>query len=79
MTVTYGIIEEHYAGGGGSRVSYGIAAYADADEEGTATILGSVHDISSDRQKLLEQIQKYNQLELSLIHLQDVITDFLAG
>ena len=36
MNVTYGMTEEVYSLGAERRVSYGIAAYADAEEDGTA-------------------------------------------
>lgn len=35
MNITYGITEELCSLGNTPRVSYGVAAYADADEEGT--------------------------------------------
>ena len=78
MTITYGITEEHYSLGEDSRTSYGIAAYADADTDGTAMIVASVHDITSDKQKLTELVLKCNRMELSVIHLYDVVEDFLS-
>ncbi len=77
MTVTYGITEEIYSIGNDNRTSYGIVAYVDAEIDGTATIVVSVHDISSEKEKLLELIQTCNRLELSTIHLLDVVEDFL--
>lgn len=76
--ITYGITEETYSLNGNSRKAYGIAVYADAKEEGTATILASVRDITSEREKLSELVEKCNLLELSPIHLDDVIEDFLT-
>ncbi len=76
-TVTYGITEEYYSLGTDSRISYGIAAYADAEEDGTATVLQSVHDITADREKLQALVDICNRFKLSTIHLQDVIEDFL--
>ncbi len=74
MTVTYEMIEEINGLGDSRRISYGIAAYA-----GTETVMvSSIHDITSDKQKLADLIGKCNRLELSLIHLADVIEDFLA-
>lgn len=49
MKTTYGITEERYALEKDSRVSYGIAAYSDTDEDGTAMIIASVHDVTSDK------------------------------
>lgn len=78
MTVVYGIIEETYALGEKSRVSYGIAAYANADVDGTITIVESIRDISSNKQKLLELVERCNRLGLSITHLHNVIDDFMA-
>ncbi len=78
MTVTYGIIEEVYTLNEDRRLSYGLAAYADADQNGTSAVVASVHGITSDKERLLEQIEQYNLSGLSLIHLDDVIADFLA-
>lgn len=79
MNVTYGVTEEIYSLGASSRVSYGIAAYADAKEDGTATIVASVHDITSDKQALYELVSLCNRSELSIVHLMDVVEDFLAS
>ncbi|MBO5111332.1 MAG: hypothetical protein J6D21_11535 [Clostridia bacterium] len=79
MNITYGMTEEVYALGTERRVSYGIAAYADAEEDGTATIVASVHDVTADKQALVELVELCNRLELSLIHLNDVVEDFLVG
>ena len=79
MMISYGISEEIYSLGKNSRTSYGIAAYADIDGDGTATIVASVHDITSDKSRLTELVHQCNRLGLSLIHLDDVIEDFLSG
>lgn len=78
MKITYGIIEEIYSLDAESRTFYGIAAYADAQEDGTATIVASVHDITSDKQALADLVLLGNRLELSTVHLMDVVMDFLA-
>ena len=78
MNVTYGMTEEVYSLGAERRVSYGIAAYADAEEDGTATIVAAVHDITADRQALSELVALCNCLGLSLLHLNDVVEDFLT-
>lgn len=76
--VTYGLIEEKYNLGTGSRISYGIAAYADAQTDGSTTVVISVHDITSDKEKLSRLVEDCNKLELSSVHLYDVVEDFLA-
>ena len=78
MKVTYGMTKEEYSLGADIRVSYGIVAYANAEEDNTATIVASVHDVTSDKKALSELVALCNRLELSLIHLDDVIEDFLA-
>ncbi len=78
MNVTYGLTEERYFLGADCRVSYGIVAYADAEDDGTVTIISSVHDVTEDKQALSELVELCNHLGLSLLHLDDVIEDFLA-
>lgn len=79
MNITYGVTEEIYSWGATSRISYGIAAYADTEEDDTAIIVASAHDITSDKQALAELVSLCNRLELSTIHLNDVVEDFLAN
>ena len=79
MNVTYGVIEEIYSSGHSFRTSYGIAAYADSTEDDTATIVASVHDVTTDKQALAELASLCNRLEISTIHLMDVVEDFLAS
>lgn len=79
INVIYGVTEEFYCCGVSFRTSYGIAAYADANEDGTTTAVAAVHDITADKQTLSELVSQCNRLELSLIHLDDVIEDFLAN
>ena len=79
MNVTYGVAKEIYSLGNSSRTSYGIAAYADSEKDGTATIVASVHDVTTDKQALDELVSLCNRLELSTVHLMDVVKDFLAS
>lgn len=76
--VTYGVTEEIYSLETSLRTSYGIAAYADSAKDGTATIVASVHDVTDNKQALAELVSFCNRLELSTIHLMDVVEDFLA-
>jgi hypothetical protein len=78
MNVTYAVTEERYALGNESRTSYGIVAYANAEQDGTATIVASVHDITSDKQHLTKLVDDCNRFELSTVHLHDVVEDFLS-
>ena len=77
MNVTYAIAEEKYALGEEKRTSYGIIVYANAAQDGTATIVASVRDITSDKKRLKKLVDDCNRLELSIIHLPDVVEDFL--
>ena len=79
INVTYAVTEERYALRNESRTSYGIVAYANAEQDGTATIVASVHDITSDKQHLTKLVDDCNRLELSPMHLPDVVEDFLSG
>lgn len=79
MSITYGITEEIYSLGTDRRVSYGIAAYANAEEDGTATVVASVHDVTTDKQSLSELVLLCNRSELSVIHLEDAVEDFLTS
>lgn len=79
MNVTYGVTQKIYSLENSSRISYGIAAYAHAEEDGTAVIAASVHDVTTDKQVLAELVALCNRLELSTVHLMDVVEDFLAS
>ena len=76
--VTYGVTEEIYSLGEECRVSYGVACYAATEQDGTACVVLSVHDICADKKKLTDLVEKCNRLKLSHVHLKDVIDDFLC-
>ena len=78
MNVTYAVAEEKYAVGNESRTSYGIVAYANAEQDGTATIVASVRDITYDKNRLRKLVDDCNRFELSTVHLHDVVEDFLS-
>lgn len=77
--ITYGILEEVFVIGNERRVSYGIAAYSHAESDGTATVIDSVNDVSTDRSFVSELVSFCNQLSLSTCHLANVINDFIEG
>ena len=77
IPVTYGIREEIYCLGEQRRKAFGIVAYSDAEEDGTATVIASVGDVTDDRAALEELVRKCNGLKLDPIHLWDVVEDFL--
>ena len=74
-SVKYEVIGEHLSTDGREGVTYGIRAY----QEGDASLpLAEIRDITLDSQELLSFVELCNSLGLSLIHLTDVIEDFLA-
>lgn len=76
--ITYGLIYEEYYLGDKARVSYGVAVYADPATDGTVTVVASAHDLSGDKDRVTELVDKCNSLQLSLLHFDDVIDDFLS-
>ena len=78
MNVTYAVAEEKYVIGNESRISYGIVAYSNAEQEGTATIVASIRDITSDKNRLKRLVDDCNRLKLSTVHLYGVVEDFLS-
>ena len=75
--VVYGIREEIYELQDDHRVSYGIVVYDNTDGENTYTVLESIGDITSDKDKLIRLVEECNISELSPIHLKDIIEDFI--
>ena len=78
--ITYGVVEEVHSGSGSNsqRITYGIAAYADIDDEETATVISHICDVTSDKAKAQDLVKKCNKLRLSLCHLKDIVEDFLS-
>lgn len=75
--ITYAISEERYTFGNETRISYGIVVYSNADQDGSKTIVASVRDVTSDKAGLTRLVDDCNRLELSTVHLNDVVEDFL--
>ena len=75
--ITYAVSEERYTIGDKMRISYGIVAYSNAKQDGSRTIVASVRDVTSDKTSLTRLVNDCNRLELSTIHLNDVVEDFL--
>ncbi|MBR3837149.1 MAG: hypothetical protein IKJ74_03300 [Clostridia bacterium] len=76
MGAVYGLIEERYEYCGGTRVSYGIAAYADGASG--ELVLAAAHDIGTDRNRITELVDACNEQKLSAVHLRDVVEDYLC-
>ena len=75
MNITYTLCEKTYKSKRSERIAYGIAAYA---EDGQ-TCITKLHDVTSDKDALAELVELCNRLQLSPIHLHDVIEDFLPN
>lgn len=72
----YIVVKNEYIDGENTRVSYGIAAIENCD--GVISVLMSVSDISSDFCTVENLVNVCNAKELDLIHIEDIINDFLA-
>lgn len=77
--ITYGVVKETYLLGEVKREAYGLVAYANVVEDGTATIVASASDLTDKRELVEELASKCNVGNLSLVHFNDVVEDFLAG
>ena len=75
--ITYAVSEERYTFGDEVRTSYGIVAYSNANQDGSKTIVASVRDVTVDKAGLTRLVDDCNRLELSAVHLNDVVEDFL--
>jgi hypothetical protein len=75
--ITYAVSKEIYTSGDEVRISYGIVAYSNADRDGSKTIVASVRDVTSDKAGLSRLVNDCNNLKLSIVHLNDVVEDFL--
>ena len=73
--ITYTLCRETYETKKSERIAYGIAAYA----EGDPACVARLHDITSDKNALTELVLLCNRLQLSPIHLYDVVEDFLTN
>ena len=77
-SITYGIAKEIYSYNGDSREAYGLVVYADAEIDGTATIVASARDVTCDMDKLQCLVDKCNNEKIPIVHFDDVVEDFLA-
>ena len=78
MDVTYGIIQEKHEADENKRKSYGIAAYSDIKQNGTACILYAAQDLSCDRKSLEPLVERLNREGASKEHFDEIVEDFLA-
>ena len=75
--VIYGIREEVYCFRDEKRSAFGIVAYP-ASKDGDATVIASVGDVCSERDKITKLVGLCNALKLDPSHLYDVVEDFLS-
>lgn len=75
--VAYEMIGEVHTHGEHAYLSYGIAAYVDAETNEAKQVIAHVSDVSPNRSTLEPLVQMCNMLRLSPIHLVDVVEDFL--
>ena len=75
--ITYAVSEERYTFGDEVRISYGIVAYSNADQDGSKTIVAAARDVTSDKSGLTRLVDDCNRVKLSTVHLSDVVEDFL--
>lgn len=78
MSITYGIITETYEVGEQTRTSYGIAAYSNVEQSGTACVLYAARDLSPSREVLDILVEKLNRIGASELHFEDLVNDYLA-
>ncbi len=72
--ITYEIIEETFSTPElGSYTSYGILAYEDTDNQ----VVCSISDVFLDRNKASGYIQLFNEMELDVLHLPNILDDLL--
>lgn len=74
--VFYELIEETCQIDGRNRTSFGIAAYIKSTEG--EVLLNAVHDLGFEKGRLVALVDQCNRLKLSVVHLYDVLEDFLS-
>ena len=73
MDCKYILIRDTYSGDTERHIGYGIAV---VDNE--SAIVSAATDLSCNENEVAELVNKCNELELSLVHFQDVVEDFLT-
>ena len=71
--IKYEIMEEKNVLEGTIWTVYGIAVYNEENHE----LIASVRNVSSNKEQITLFVERCNHLQLSPIHLQDAIEDFL--
>ena len=76
--ITYEIIEEIRLIDAELQKTYGIVAYLKDQNHSKVICLSFIKDITTDKDRLSQLVQKCNSYHLSLLHLKDVVEDFLC-
>ena len=76
MEHKYIVVQSMYKNGDITRIGFGLAAVEEYD--GVTTVLESISGLSLDIEPIERLVEICNNLQLDPIHLQDVVTDFLA-
>ena len=79
MNTAYGVVTEIYGLEGETRCPAEITAYANADADGTASIVASVMDISSNETQVKAFVGRCDPERLPVCSFQNKANDFLAG
>jgi hypothetical protein len=74
MNIIYRMTENNCYLESDAYTSYGIAAYTGED-----TVIDAVYNISTNRHAVAELVALCNRLELSAVHLRDIVSDFLEN
>ena len=72
QTIRYKIIEEKCTLENNTYVGYGVSAVSVESD-----VICTYHDVSTNKEELECLVEKCNKVGLSLVHLGDVIDDFL--
>ena len=73
--IKYFIVESNLSSNEIPLITYGIAAY---DPVSPLTVVARISDITSDKKRLEILVDLCNREKLSLVHLNDVVEDFLC-
>ena len=73
--IKYSIVESIFSSGTSSNITYGIAAHNTTHPE---TVIACISDIASDKKSIECLVDLCNREKLSLIHLNDIVEDFLC-
>ena len=77
MITVYRMIERNHTGKEGAPTYYGIGAYRYDSKTKKYITLIEIHDITEDKSRLFKLVQDCNKYELDLLHIHDIVDDFL--